>query len=55
MRMGGSKQEAAVAAAEFVKRADHTGDGSIDGPTMERALRPSGFHGGRRMSSSYLR
>ena len=47
-----SSEEAAVAAAEFVRQADPTGNGSIDGPTLEHALPPGGFNRGRRPVSS---
>ena len=51
-----SSEEAAAAAADLVKEADHTGSGSIDAPTLEHALRPGGYHRGRRsMSSSFRR
>jgi hypothetical protein len=43
-----STEEAAVAAAEFVRRADPTGNGSVDVPTLEHALPSGGFHRGRR-------
>jgi len=47
-----SSEEAAVAAAEFVRRSAPTGNGSIDAPTLERALQPGGFPRGRRPTSS---
>jgi hypothetical protein len=49
-----SSEEAAVAAAEFVRQADHTGNGSISGPTLEHALRPGGSHGARRPTSTSI-
>jgi hypothetical protein len=50
-----TSEEAAVAAAEFVRLADRTGNGSIDALTLEHALRPGGFRGGRRPTSSSSR
>ena len=47
-----SSEEAAVAAAEFVRHADPTGNGSVDGPALEHALPSVGFHRGRRPASS---
>jgi hypothetical protein len=47
-----SSEEAAVAAAEFVRRADPTGSGSIDASTLERALQPGWFPRGRRPTSN---
>jgi hypothetical protein len=47
-----SSEEAAVAAAEFVRRADPTGNGSIDASTLEHALPPGGFPRGRRPANN---
>lgn len=43
-----SSEEAAVAAAEFVRRVDPTGKGMINALSLEQALPHAGFHRGRR-------
>jgi hypothetical protein len=43
-----SSEEAATGAAEFVRRADPTGKGLIDPPSLEQAMPSSGSYRGRR-------
>ena len=50
-----SSEEAAVAAAEFVRNADATGKGLMDPPTLEHAITASGFYRGRRPTSGAVR